>query len=149
MSSNAKLAGRYEVIGELGRGGMGIVHRARDPLLNREVAVKVVASTDLTPEAEERFQREAQIVAQMDHPGIVPIYDLGHQDGSLFFVMPLVLGTSLRNLLWERSSTWRSRSPRHSSTAIPAVSFTATSNPKTSWSSAKKEEVSVCGSWTS
>jgi ABC-type transport system substrate-binding protein/serine/threonine protein kinase len=103
MAINAKLAGRYEVIGELGRGGMGIVHRARDPLLNREVAVKVVASTDLTPETEERFQREAQIVAQMDHPGIVPIYDLGHQDGSLFFVMPLVLGTSLRHLLWEGS----------------------------------------------
>src|SRR5437870_13211426 len=103
MTLSAKLAGRYEVIGELGRGGMGIVHRARDPLLNREVAVKVVASTDLTPEAEERFQREAQIVAQMDHPGIVPIYDLGRQDQSLFFVMPLVLGTSLRHLLWERS----------------------------------------------
>src|SRR5712691_1625090 len=103
MSSNAKLAGRYEVIGELGRGGMGIVHRARDPLLNREVAVKVVASTELTQETEERFQREAQIVAQMDHPGIVPIYDFGRQDSSLFFVMPLVLGISLRHLLWEGS----------------------------------------------
>lgn len=100
---STKLAERYELLGELGRGGMGVVHRARDPLLNREVAVKVVASSDLTPDAEERFQREAQIVAQMDHPGIVPIHDLGRHEGSLFFVMPLVSGTSLRHLLWEGS----------------------------------------------
>ena len=69
---------------------MGVVYRARDPLLNREVAVKLISSTDLTPEIEERFQREAQIVAQMDHPAIVPIYDLGRHEGSLFFVMPVV-----------------------------------------------------------
>ena len=100
---STKLAERYEVLGELGRGGMGVVYRAQDPLLNREVAVKVIASADLTREAEERFQREAQIVAQMDHPGIVPIYDLGRHEGSLFFVMPLVSGTSLRHLLWEGS----------------------------------------------
>ncbi len=98
-----KLAERYEVLTELGRGGMGVVYRARDPLLNREVALKVVSSGELTPETEERFQREAQIVAQMDHPGIVPIYDLGRHEGSLFFVMPLVTGTNLRHLLWEGS----------------------------------------------
>jgi len=67
---------------------MGVVYRARDPLLNREVAVKLVPSADLTPELEERFQREAQLVAQMDHPSIVPIHDLGRDQGSLFFVMP-------------------------------------------------------------
>jgi ABC-type transport system substrate-binding protein len=100
---STKLAERYEVLGELGRGGMGVVYRAQDPLLNREVAVKVIASADLTRETEERFAREAQIVAQMDHPGIVPIYDLGRHEGSLFFVMPLVSGTSLRHLLWEGS----------------------------------------------
>ncbi len=99
----SKLAERYEVLAELGRGGMGVVYRARDPLLNREVALKVVSSAELTPETEERFQREAQIVAQMDHPGIVPIYDLGRHEGSLFFVMPLVTGTNLRHLLWEGS----------------------------------------------
>ena len=103
MLSTTKLANRYEVAAELGRGGMGVVYRARDPLLNREVAVKVLASTELTPEIEERFQREAQIVAQMDHPGIVPIYDVGRHDGSLFFVMPLVEGTNLRRILWEGS----------------------------------------------
>src|SRR5688572_19113723 len=100
---SAKLANRYEVAAELGRGGMGVVYRARDPMLNRDVAVKVLATTELTPDIEERFQREAQIVAQMDHPGIVPIYDVGRHDGSLFFVMPLVEGTNLRRILWTGS----------------------------------------------
>ena len=98
-----RLANRYEVAAELGRGGMGVVYRARDPMLNREVAVKLLATTELTPEIEERFQREAQIVAQMDHPGIVPIYDVGRHDGSLFFVMPLVDGTTLRRILYDGS----------------------------------------------
>ena len=103
MAIDAKLAGRYEVLGELGRGGMGVVHRARDPLLNREVAVKLISSADLAPDTEGRFQREAQIVAQMDHPAIVPIYDLGRHEGSLFFVMPLVGGTTLLRLIRDQS----------------------------------------------
>src|SRR5262245_9624196 len=82
---------------------MGVVYRARDPLLNREVAVKLVSSADLTPEMEERFLREAQIVAQMDHPAIVPIHDLGRHEGSLFFVMPVLPGTNLRHLLRDGS----------------------------------------------
>jgi ABC-type transport system substrate-binding protein len=82
---------------------MGVVYRAKDPLLNREVAVKLISSTDLAPEIEERFQREAQIVAQMDHPAIVPIYDLGRHEGSLFFVMPVVGGTTLLRLIREQS----------------------------------------------
>jgi serine/threonine-protein kinase len=97
---NSKLAKRYEVVSELGRGGMGVVYRARDPFLNREVAVKLIPSAEVTPEIADRFQREAQIVAQMDHPGIVPIYDLGTDEGSLFFVMPVVEGENLRHLLW-------------------------------------------------
>jgi ABC-type transport system substrate-binding protein/serine/threonine protein kinase len=100
---NAKLASRYEISAELGRGGMGVVYRARDPILNRDVAVKLIGSSELTAEIEERFQREAQIVAQMDHPGIVPIHDLGRHEGSLFFVMPFVEGTNLRRLLWDGS----------------------------------------------
>ena len=71
---------RYEIAGELGRGGMGVVYRARDPLLNREVAVKLISARDLAPEIEGRFQREAQIVAQMDHPALVPIYAFGSDD---------------------------------------------------------------------
>jgi ABC-type transport system substrate-binding protein len=97
-----KLANRYEIVGELGRGGMGVVYRARDPLLNREVAVKLVPPSLLTPHSEERFQREAQVVAQMDHPAIVAIYDLGRHEGSLFFLMPVVAGVNLRHFLRER-----------------------------------------------
>ncbi len=100
---STKLANRYEVLGELGRGGMGVVYRARDPLLNREVAVKLISSTDLTAEIEERFQREAQLVAQMDHPAIVPIYDFGRHEGSLFFVMPVASGTNLLRLIRDQS----------------------------------------------
>ena len=98
-----RLSERYEIVGELGRGGMGVVYRARDPLLSREVAVKVISSTDLAPEIEGRFQREAQIVAQMDHPAIVPIYDLGRHEGSLFFVMPVVGGTNLLRLIRDQA----------------------------------------------
>jgi ABC-type transport system substrate-binding protein len=99
-----KLADRYEITGELGRGGMGIVYRARDPLLNRDVAVKLIPPTQLSPDAEQRFQREAQIVAQMDHPAIVSIFDLGQHEDSMFFVMPLVQGTNLHAFRRQRSA---------------------------------------------
>ncbi|MEP6994518.1 MAG: protein kinase, partial [Acidobacteriota bacterium] len=82
---------------------MGVVYRARDPLLNREVAVKLISSTDLTPDLEERFQREAQVVAQMDHPAIVPIYDVGRDQASLFFVMPVASGTNLLRLIRDQT----------------------------------------------
>ncbi|MHC4224802.1 MAG: serine/threonine-protein kinase, partial [Planctomycetota bacterium] len=91
-----KLSERYEITGELGRGGMGVVYRAHDPVLDREVAVKLVPPTHVSPESEERFQREAKLVAQMDHPAIVPIHDFGRHEDSLFLVMPVVPGTSLR-----------------------------------------------------
>ncbi|HKC25256.1 MAG TPA: serine/threonine-protein kinase [Thermoanaerobaculia bacterium] len=101
-----RLADRYEILAELGRGGMGVVYRARDPILSRDVAVKLIPPGSLGSGLEERFLREAQIVAQMDHPGIVPIHDLGRHEGSLFFVMPVVSGTNARRLLREASFTF-------------------------------------------
>ncbi len=98
-----KLSDRYEIIREIGRGGMGVVYLARDPMLERDVAVKLVASHLLSAEAEERFRREARVVAKMDHPGIVTIYDVGVYEGALFYVMPLVAGATLREVLVERS----------------------------------------------
>src|SRR6476646_3544785 len=102
-----KLSDRYDIRSELGRGGMGVVYRAHDPLLNREVAIKLIPPTLLSPETEQRFQREAQLVAQMDHPAIVPIYDFGRHDGALFFVMPVVQGTNLRWFLRESALVLR------------------------------------------
>ncbi len=99
------LSNRYDIRSELGRGGMGVVYRAFDPLLNREVAIKTIPPTLLSPETEQRFQREAQLVAQMDHPGVVPIFDFGKHEGSLFFVMPIVEGTNLRSFQREGALT--------------------------------------------
>ena len=134
-----KLADRYEILSELGRGGMGVVYRAKDPVLNREVAVKLIPPGNLTKDAEERFQREAQIVAQMDHPSIVPIYDLGRHEGSLFFVMPVAREHEPAAAPPRRarcgsatSSTSGRRSPTRSTTATRAASSTATSSPRTS-----------------
>ncbi|MFQ5669085.1 MAG: serine/threonine-protein kinase PknK [Acidobacteriota bacterium] len=98
-----KLSGRYAILSELGHGGMGVVYRARDPRLNREVAIKLIPPTLLTPESKQRFEAEAQVVAQMDHPGIVPIHDFGEHQDSLFFVMPVVPGTSLRDILRDQT----------------------------------------------
>src|SRR3954466_15951659 len=94
-----KLADRYEIVSGLGRGGMGVVSRARDPRLNRDVAIKLIPPSQQGPEAEQRFQREAQLVAQMDHPSIVPIYDFGRHGEALYFVMALVQGANLRAFL--------------------------------------------------
>ena len=96
-----RLSDRYELLSELGRGGMGYVYRAYDPILKRDVAVKLIPPLRLARETEDRFHREAQVVAQMDHPSIVPIHDYGRHDGALFFVMPLVEGATLRSSIDE------------------------------------------------
>ena len=83
------LAGRYTVVSELGRGGMGVVYRARDGVLSRDVAVKLVPPQLVGPATRERFQREAQLVARLDHPAIIAIHDFGDHEGSLFLVMPV------------------------------------------------------------
>ncbi len=94
-----RLLDRYELLAELGQGGMGIVYRARDPQLGREVAVKMIPPQRFTERSEKRFQREARIVAQMDHPAIVPIYDFGRHGEVFFFVMPLLEGKTLHELV--------------------------------------------------
>ena len=90
------LGDRYKIVGELGSGGMGVVYRCEDERLDREVAVKLIPPENLNQERKQRFEREAQIVGGMDHPGVVPVYDFGRHEGSLFLVMPVLPGTSLR-----------------------------------------------------
>jgi len=93
--------GRYRVLGELGRGGMGRVLAAWDPDLRREVAVKLVLEPEAVSSARlVRFVAEAQTTSQLDHPNIVPIHDFGVSDeGQVFFVMKRVAGRSLREVL--------------------------------------------------
>src|SRR5437867_4339287 len=100
-----KLANRYEIVREIGRGGMGVVYLAHDPILERDVAIKVVMPEMVSPESVERFKREARVVAKMDHRSIVSVYDSGEDQDSLFFVMPFVEGTNLRSLLRSQSVT--------------------------------------------
>jgi serine/threonine-protein kinase len=97
-------AGRYEIEGEIARGGMGTVLRARDPDLNRALAVKVLRADCLTlPGVERRFREEAQITGQLQHPGIPPVHEVGTlPDGRPFFAMKLIRGRTLAELLQER-----------------------------------------------
>src|SRR5215831_13002877 len=95
--------GKYEVIERIGRGGMGTIFKARDPILERAVALKVLSSLEVTPELRARFFREAQACARLSHPNIVTVYDMGEDDGRLFIVMELLEGVELRRLIADRT----------------------------------------------
>jgi ABC-type oligopeptide transport system substrate-binding subunit/tetratricopeptide (TPR) repeat protein len=94
---NSVFAQRYQIEAELGRGGMGVVYRAHDTMLNRAVALKVLSNLGgLGTTGETRLLAEAQAAARLNHPNIVNIYDAGQTDGAPFIVMELVEGQSLR-----------------------------------------------------
>jgi len=97
-------AGRYQVMGEIARGGVGVVLRGRDPDLGRDVAIKVLRRDhEHRPGMVARFVGEAQIAAQLQHPGILPVYELGLEESSRpYFSMKLIKGRTLAALLAER-----------------------------------------------
>jgi eukaryotic-like serine/threonine-protein kinase len=104
MSSDSRAAtvsriGRYDVVGELGRGGMGIVYRGEDKLIGRDVAIKTL--TEVTPELRERFYVEARS-GILSHPNIVTVYELGEDDGTPFIAMEFLAGESLDKILCAR-----------------------------------------------
>ena len=92
--------GKYEIVGELGRGTMGEVYKAKDPVLNRFVALKTLTAR-VAPgdETLQRFQREAQAAALLNHPNIVTVHDFGEEDGLLYMAMELLEGKDLRDAI--------------------------------------------------
>jgi len=94
-----KSFGRYQVLGEIGRGAMGVVYRGWDPQLERPVAIKAISTAAVgsgtAQEIVTRFLREAKLAARIVHPGVVTVYDAGEEQGQLYLVMELVEGESL------------------------------------------------------
>ena len=101
---------RYNIVAPLARGGMGIVYHGLDRALNREVAIKVLSATAIQPDLAARMRQEAEVLAKLEHPGIVPVYDIGLlEDGRLFYVMKLVQGPRLDEHAASRPLTDRLR----------------------------------------
>jgi len=94
--------GPYEILAEIGEGGMGVVYRARDPRLDRQVAIKLLpAGLAADTRARERLRREAMAIAALDHPYICKIFEIGEHDDALFLVMEYIAGTTLHRRLLE------------------------------------------------
>lgn len=99
MSEIPEKIGRFEVRAMLGQGGMGTIYRAFDPFVKREVALKLLHTHMQTPDMQARFRREAEVVAALEHPAIVPIYEYEEENGVAYFVLRLMRGGSLMDRL--------------------------------------------------
>ncbi|HEY5946930.1 MAG TPA: serine/threonine-protein kinase [Kofleriaceae bacterium] len=101
------LVGRYEIIEELGQGGMGVVYRARDRQLSRDVAIKLVHTTGADSETlAARLMREAQALAQLSHPNVVAVYDVGRSLDGVFVAMELISGVAADIWLNDKKPPW-------------------------------------------
>jgi serine/threonine protein kinase len=106
LSSGDRL-GPYTVLAPLGRGGMGEVYQAHDARLGRDVAIKLLSPEVSHPgERRQRFEREARVVARLNHPNILTLHDVGEDRGTLFLVTELLEGTTLRRRLEQGPLSW-------------------------------------------
>ena len=112
MPESPPTIGRFEIVREIGRGAMGVVYEARDPVLGRAIALKVIQPASAVEEApffEERFLAEARIAARLQHPGIVVVHDVGRDPdtGALYIALELLRGQTLADLTREGPVEWR------------------------------------------
>ena len=148
--------GRYRVIRRLGQGGFGRVYLAHDDELDRPVAIKVPNPERVAgPEDVEAYLAEARVLAKLDHPHIVPVYDVGRTDDGLCYVVSkyiegsdlaerIAAGPARRSA--SRRSWWR-RSPRRCTTPTPGAWSTATSSPPTSCSTPRASRAWPTSGW--
>ncbi len=107
MNDELQKLGKYQILGELGRGAMGVVYRGFDPLIEREVAIKTLRA-DLLEGNEKstllaRFKHEAQAAGRLNHPGIVQVYDYGEENDRVFIAMELIQGKELKEFIAEEA----------------------------------------------
>ncbi len=140
LAPGSVFGGRYEILEELGKGGMGVVYKAQDQKLRRTVALKFLPfEWTADPQAKERFIREAQAAASLDHPNICTVHEIDEAEGRMFISMAFVEGEDLRKRIGQGPFTveepWASacRWPRGSRKPTPRASSTATSRAPTSW----------------
>jgi eukaryotic-like serine/threonine-protein kinase len=127
------LDGKYRLESFISRGGMGAVFRGTHVMLNRAVAVKMIkADLVSSPEIVRRFQREARAATQLNHPNVVDVYDLGQtSDGTLYIVMELVTGQSLKDLVCAAGALDPARTVRILAQRTARRSFIAISSRRT------------------
>ena len=107
MAEALTKTGRYQIVGELGRGSMGVVYQGFDPIIGRTVAIKTMLTEGLSPqefnEYKARFQREAQAAGILAHPNIITVYDFGEDNGILYLAMEFLEGKSLEKIVEEQN----------------------------------------------